>query len=138
MNEKAILTKLKNFFTNVDDELQVRLVTDSEEKRESPFTLSLRFFKIDNMNEGLPDYNCTLHLILDCFIENDPDADLFYEMKSKIDSIVERMTDRFTPIGERMPGIDGLVGSFYDDNTLGRTTASYQCQWTMSLIFSFN
>lgn len=137
MDEKAILEKLKPFFKDVDDELEVRLYTDNIEKRSSPYTLSLAFLKIDNVNEGLPDYNCTLQILLDCFKEDDPDGDKLYELKTKINSIIERMTDRFTPINVRMEGIEGLVASFYDGCSLGNSQTSYQCQYTLSLIFSF-
>lgn len=137
MDEKAILEKLKTFFENVDDDLEVRLYTDNEELRSSPYTLSLAFLKIDNVNEGLPDYTCTLQILLDCFKEDDPDGEKLYEMKTKIHSIIENMTDRFTPINVRMEGIEGLVASFYDDCKLGNTPTSYQCQWTLSLVFSF-
>lgn len=124
-----------NKFNGISEDLEVRMDLDMEEKRESPFTLTLIQKACVNLNPGLPDYRISFELLLDCFIADDRDGSNFSSFAQEIKRRCEEMSDRFVSISDRFDCPE-VVGCYYNGSQDGLTNTSNQRKFNIDLIVS--
>ena len=134
MNDLAIKNQIKDLFNGFPEEADVRLDVDFNEKRLSPYIISILEKEKQNMNAGLPDFRIKYAIILDCFIEDDKDGKMFEDYKNRIDGILSEVTDRFNDIRSYFDY--PVVAAFYNGGKQGLTQTSNQFVFDLDLIIS--
>ena len=122
-------------FSNISDELDVRLDVDVSEERTSPYVLTIIEKSRIVINPGLPDYRISYDILLDCFILDDKNGEKFETFSKEIERICEDLSDRFVPINNRFD-INDIVGCFFNGSVDGLTPTSNQRKFSIDLIIS--
>lgn len=118
-----------------DEKVQVIANSDfTEERRE--FVVVVGIPNTVQMNFGLPDYQYTVQVIVDCFIDADKEGFFFNQTKNQVLDYLEPFIMNQKRLGELFEDIP-VVGLLFDGVSNSVTQDSNKCIIQFRLVASF-
>ena len=134
MKEKEIIQKVIDLIGNIDDVTVISAFNYYEER--TPNMVVVGIDKVEQMNVGLPDYRYYLNIIVDSFIEDDPDGELFHDILANVKMKIYRYINGEAPLDEAFQEIP-VVGWINSGADISITNESNRAVLTSELVASF-
>ena len=134
MKEKEIIQKVIDLIGNIDDVTVISAFNYSEER--TPNMVVVGIDKVEQMNVGLPDYRYYLKVIVDSFIEDDADGELFHDILANVKMKIYRYINGEASLIEAFQEIP-VVGWINSGTDISITNESNRAVLTSELIASF-
>ena len=112
MKEKEIIGKIVNALSEIEEATAIAADNFTEERDANMIVVGIE--KTTQVNVGLPDYEYRLSIVIDCFIEDDKDAEVFNGIEKNVRRIVDAYVNREKPLDSLFEEIP-VVGFFFDD-----------------------
>lgn len=134
--EKDIIDLLvQKLDEQTDEKVQVIANSNFSEER-TDFVAVVGITNTTQMNFGLPDYEYTVQIIVDCFIDADKEGFFFNQTKNQILDYLEPYIMNQKRLGELFEDIP-IVGLLYDGVSNSVTEDSNKCIIQFRLIRSY-
>ncbi len=89
-----------------------------------------------NVNPGLPDYSYNLQILIDTFITDDPNGELFHKTYEEVSKKINAYAARGSVLSEVFEEIP-VVGFFFNNSNFSLTETSHRAVLTYTVIASF-
>lgn len=135
--QNTIINNLIAILKTVVTDRNVKIVSnlDYSEQRD-PYMVVVGISNIQNVNPLLKDYKFDLRILVDFFVQDDPEAHFFKKTRDQIWNYIQTkyLTSRLN-FGEIE---EGIVGMFLDGKTTNTNTQSNQCYIDLNVIGSWD
>lgn len=134
--EKEVVNLLvEKLDEQTDDAIQVISSTDFTEERQK-FIVVVGITSTHQVNFGLPDYQYTVQISIDCFIDEDKQGFFFQQTKNQVLNYLEPYIMDQSRLGQLFEDIP-IVGLLFDGVSNSVTQDSNKCFIQFRLIASY-
>lgn len=134
--EKDLIKLLVQKIDEATDENVMVISTDDYTEERQDYMVAIGITNTVQMNQFLPDYNYTVNILIDCYIDNDKEGYQFEKTKSEVLSYLEPFIMDKTRLGELFEPIP-VVGFFLNGITNTTSTQSNKSIISFSVIASY-
>lgn len=134
--EKDLIKLLVQKIDEATDENVMVISTDDYTEERQDYMVAIGITNTVQMNQFLPDYNYTVNILIDCYIDNDKEGYQFEKTKSEVLSYLEPFVMDKTRLGELFEPIP-VVGFFLNGITNTTSTQSNKSIISFSVIASY-
>ena len=134
--EKEVIELLvKKIDQQTGNNVQVIASNDFTEER-GPFIIVVGITNSNQMNFGLPDYEYTVQIKIDCFIDEDKQGYIYQQVKTQVLGYLEPYIMDQSKLGELFDDIP-IVGLLWDGISNSITQESNNCIIQFRLVASY-
>lgn len=134
--EKDLIKLLVQKIDEATDENVMVISTDDYTEERQDYMVAIGITNTVQMNQFLPDYNYTVNILIDCYIDNDKEGYQFEKTKSEVLSYLEPFVMDKTRLSELFEPIP-VVGFFLNGITNTTSTQSNKSIISFSVIASY-
>ena len=135
MNEKEIISSLKNIFSSIENATTIASYEFQEERTENMIVIGIT--NTTQVNVGLPDYKYELEIVIDSWISDDNAGEEFNRISNEAKEVllpyVIGKNSNYTDVFGNIP----IVGILYNGSDFSITTESNRTVLRYSLFASF-
>ena len=135
MNEKEIISSLKNIFSSIENATTIASYEFQEERTENMIVIGIT--NTTQVNVGLPDYKYELEIVIDSWISDDNTGEEFNRISNEAKEVllpyVIGKNSNYTDVFGNIP----IVGILYNGSDFSITTESNRTVLRYSLFASF-
>ena len=134
--EKDLINLLVQKIDEVTDDNVMVISTDDYTEERQDYMVAIGITNTVQMNQFLPDYDYTVNILIDCFIDNDKEGYQFEKTKSEVLSYLEDYIMDKTRLGELFETIP-VVGFFLNGITNTTSTQSNKSIISLRVVASY-
>lgn len=135
MNEKEIISSLKNIFSSIENATTIASYEFQEERTENMIVIGIT--NTTQVNVGLPDYKYELEIVIDSWISDDNTGEEFNRISNEAKEVllpyIIGKNINYTDVFGNIP----IVGILYNGSDFSITTESNRTVLRYSLFASF-
>lgn len=135
MNEKEIISSLKNIFSSIENATTIASYEFQEERTENMIVIGIT--NTTQVNVGLPDYKYELEIVIDSWISDDNTGEEFNRISNEAKEVllpyIIGKNSNYTDVFGNIP----IVGILYNGSDFSITTESNRTVLRYSLFASF-
>ena len=135
MNEKEIISSLKNIFSSIENATTIASYEFQEERTENMIVIGIT--NTTQVNVGLPDYKYDLEIVIDSWISDDNTGEEFNRISNEAKEVllpyIIGKNINYTDVFGNIP----IVGILYNGSDFSITTESNRTVLRYSLFASF-
>lgn len=135
MNEKEIISSLKNIFSSIENATTIASYEFQEERTENMIVIGIT--NTTQVNVGLPDYKYELEIVIDSWISDDNTGEEFNRISNEAKEVllpyIIGKNINYSDVFGNIP----IVGILYNGSDFSITTESNRTVLRYSLFASF-
>ena len=135
MNEKEIISSLKNIFSSIENATTIASYEFQEERTENMIVIGIT--NTTQVNVGLPDYKYELEIVIDSWISDDNTGEEFNRISNEAKEVllpyIIGKNNNYSDVFGNIP----IVGILYNGSDFSITTESNRTVLRYSLFASF-
>ena len=135
MNEKEIISSLKNIFSSIENATTIASYEFQEERTENMIVIGIT--NTTQVNVGLPDYKYELEIVIDSWISDDNTGEEFNRISNEAKEVllpyIIGKNSNYSDVFGNIP----IVGILYNGSDFSITTESNRTVLRYSLFASF-
>ena len=135
MNEKNIISSLKNIFSSIENATTIASYEFQEERTENMIVIGIT--NTTQVNVGLPDYKYELEIVIDSWISDDNTGEEFNRISNEAKEVllpyIIGKNSNYSDVFGNIP----IVGILYNGSDFSITTESNRTVLRYSLFASF-
>ena len=134
--EKDLINLLVQKIDEATDDNVMVISTDDYTEERQDYMIAIGITNTVQMNQFLPDYDYTVNILIDCYIDNDKEGYQFEKTKSEVLSYLEDYIMDKTRLGELFETIP-VVGFFLNGITNTTSTQSNKSIISLRVVASY-